>query len=558
MMASAHPFRIGPNLKDATRNFFGTYRRVFKGLTKREYQLILAGIGLGLLASALQLALLGSLYLATNFIEGMAFPGSDPVQESAYSTSIIVLAFSMAIGTAFLLIACLTYASERIARKLGRQLHERSVNRLIEIHREALPTTPAIDGQNRSQELSRAINRDARIVGLAAEQSLQIVQIILFCLTFFLMLFVLDVYATLLVASLGLVAIPFLALAIKHTKVAARTFNSGGAQALSKAASDLTRRTESIYLPGSPPPEMGKKDFTDNLRETNNQYDNYLLAGRRSTFITSVFKAVSASAILLLLGWQSTGGQLSLSAAIVYLLALLRAAGYGTSLASYVMNFARFYPMIHNYFSVLDWLQAEAGEDRTIEDREKIEPLRGTVLVEMAKPASKLDIIGILKSIPGLRAPIVDSDGNIVFVARTANKFTPRGRETTIAVQREDPEPTVPPEGDLDRDALLRHLVDVAIARSPKVVIFSCIHLGSASEPAQKSILATIRDQVPLAIFTTDGRNMECRQFDFVAELGPNGPMPAVRGCDTSKATLGAVVMSSEEDQEADITTLIG
>lgn len=354
--ANANP-SSSPGLRAHTSRVSNYFKRMhwFVGdaLASRKRELfIIAGITI---ASASAQA--GTLGLLAYFINRIQHRGDSelPLLGTVIGNNAPTLTLmTLSIFGLSLFAAISAYRSAARIRRIARSHHEFSLRRILVAYGDA-DLSRARQGATNHADLQRLALVGSRMMGMAIEGLLRLIQPLFYCVAATIVLLSLDAGLTLMIAPFTLAMLPFLYMLGRSLKESAQSFYGSATREMALETQRLVQFVGSTNVH----PSFQRAQVEAVIRASapianyRDVHDQIMLANNRAQLITSAFRSFFIAFALILLGYNALHNLLAWGSAIAYIVALgqlMNQLQQGATTASMVN---RFYPQIALYANTL-------------------------------------------------------------------------------------------------------------------------------------------------------------------------------------------------------------
>jgi len=553
----------------ATRNFASAYRQLLRTTISTDRVRLVLAIFIGFLGTLTQIGLLGTIAVAAKYLNHDFNTGIPLIDDNLSGGTLTMVAlFGLLMGFFFTFNALLIYAGGVTARKLGRRVNERTFEDAIKLASQ-IPVDTSVDSAQKGIMYSMALNRDPRILGVAIEIIVSLIQTFLFSVTYFAALFYLDWEATLYVCALILLGLPIFFALNQRVKSSSETFYQSGLRDFAMMTSKEVGHRNMLVLPYQDSASEDDAELMSSFKYSNDLYDTFLLSTDRNVLLASLLRAMGMVVVIIVLGKGAIDGNLEWSILIVYLFAMLRAAGQMTSLTSQTVSLVRFYSIVQHYYSILNWfvldnkqqgdLPEEVGE-YTTRSAESCD-----YLVECSTQLNRLFIPEILEAF--------GTASGIRLI--NYNEYALLGRSAQLPISMIDAKSIhwldeMGFGGDIDDLLLdsesawnkltLEHrlllLVRQCCLNGARAILISCHLRASASSKCLETLTELLEEHCCMSIWVTDGTTATCNQFTWVL-LEQNGSLEKpVSGKKLGDRIIGDILEGSDDIEEDVLSSL--
>ena len=342
----------------AVRDFTGI---VFKAIRMRKVDFV-AVVAFGFIGAAAQIGAIGALLGFLRMMSKTSAGGTITWRGIHLSNGFGALVFAAGVLAVMLALAAVAnYLSVRRARAIGRGCTESAVLELIHLVDRADTMPEGLD----TGALRMMGVRGSRLRGVSVENAIRLIHPFVQVLVLAASLFWLDAWATALLLPALLVPLPFLWRFNRRVRASAREFYDTAASGFGKAVGQAVDTLQHARLEHEILREATLETYhnTPEVESFFGCYDDMSLTSSRAILISSLFRPVILAYVLLLVGVQVSGGDMTWPDAIAFLIILLQMTARAEGLVAHFSVLARLFTQVEPFVRFAAHVGDSASDD---------------------------------------------------------------------------------------------------------------------------------------------------------------------------------------------------
>jgi ABC-type multidrug transport system fused ATPase/permease subunit len=416
---------------EAVRDFAGIVR---KAVLRRKLDFV-AVVVFGVVGAAAQIGAIGALLGFLRLMGGTQSGGTITWRGIHLTNGLGSLVIAAAVLALMLVLAAVAnYWSVRRARAIGRACTEAAVLDLIRMVDRAESMPEGID----SSDLRTMGVRGSRLMGISVENSIRLIHPLVQVVVLAASLFWLDTWATALLLPALLIPLPFLWKFNSGVRASAREFYSTAASGFGKAVGRAVDTLQHARGENETLREAALETYanTPEVESFFGRYDDMSLTSSRAILISSLFRPLILAYVLLLMGVQVSGGDMTWPGAIAFLLVLIQMTARAEGLVAHVSVLSRLYTQVEPFVRFAAHVDEpdhgrRGGVDENVESivfefqGESVACGQGEPLqVYSGRPIHKFDLDTLIAELDG---GMVSGSGRLGGAAFVGRRYRPSG-----------------------------------------------------------------------------------------------------------------------------------